>query len=77
MQQSLQGLRKVAHRSMRTVITGGAGFIGSALARMLVERAERGGEIFLVDNLERHGETALLRDLGGIECVTFIHADLT
>lgn len=46
---------------MRTLVTGGAGFIGSQLVHLL---AERGGETVVVDNLV-NGRLANLEDLPG------------
>ncbi len=51
-------------------ITGGAGFIGSNLARALVER---GAKIRLVDNLER-GRKEYIKPL--LDRATFVQADL-
>lgn len=62
---------------MRTVITGGAGFIGSALARSLLRNCAENDEIILVDSLDRHGETESLRDLRRSKHVQFLRADLS
>ncbi len=43
---------------MRTVITGGAGFIGSALAGRIAKLSNPGDEVILVDSLRRHGKHA-------------------
>lgn len=45
---------------MSIVITGGAGFIGSMLCKLLVER---GDDIYVIDNL-RNGRRELIDDLG-------------
>jgi len=41
---------------MRTVITGGCGFIGRALLRQVLETSGNSDEVILVDNMQRHGE---------------------
>ncbi len=59
---------------MRVLITGGAGFVGSALARLWRE-SEPGAEIVAFDNLMRRGSelnvTAFQR-----EGIAFIHGDV-
>lgn len=62
---------------MRTVITGGAGFIGLALSHLLINRAKPSDEIFLVDTLARHGKRAKLDRMLTHPCVHLIQADLT
>jgi len=54
---------------VRVLITGGAGFIGSNLARAL---AKAGHEVVVADNLSMHGSTALL----GREGIQFVHCDI-
>jgi nucleoside-diphosphate-sugar epimerase len=61
---------------MRTVITGGGGFIGSAIARQVVKSFGEGDELILIDNLDRHGQTAELQALTSTKQVKFIEADL-
>ena len=56
---------------MRVLITGGAGFIGSNLARALVER---GHEVVIADNLSMHHSTALLGST--LARVQFFHCDI-
>lgn len=56
---------------MRVLITGGAGFIGSNLARALVNA---GHEVVVADNLSMHFSTALLgRELSRMR---FFHCDI-
>lgn len=56
---------------MRYLITGGAGFIGSAIAHALVAR---GDQVRIFDNLAT-GNTANLADIAN--CVDFIEGDIT
>jgi nucleoside-diphosphate-sugar epimerase len=56
-----------AERFVSTLVTGGAGFIGSAIARHLVER---GGQVVVLDNLL----TGLVENLP--DGVTFVNGDL-
>ena len=62
---------------MRTIITGGAGFIGLALAQRLAGLAGLSDEILLVDNLARHGANDGLNRLVSNPCVRLIQADLS
>jgi|TARA_B100001964_G_scaffold199739_1_gene226252 nucleoside-diphosphate-sugar epimerase len=41
---------------MRTVITGGCGFIGRALALRLIKTMNTTDELILIDTMQRHGE---------------------
>jgi nucleoside-diphosphate-sugar epimerase len=44
---------------MRILITGGCGFIGSAIARFLYRQPQSNDEIFLVDTMQRHGTKSM------------------
>lgn len=59
---------------MRVLVTGGAGFIGSALVRHLV--LERGYEVLNVDALTYAGCLASLRDVEGRPNYRFLHGDI-
>lgn len=59
---------------MRVIVTGGAGFIGSALVRHLV--LERGYEVLTIDALTYAGNLASLRLLDGNSNHTFVHANI-
>ncbi|MDR2123642.1 MAG: NAD-dependent epimerase/dehydratase family protein [Desulfovibrio sp.] len=56
---------------MSTILIGGAGFIGSRLARRLLERGEH---VLVIDNLCR-GRRAFLPDMPGLERLEFVEAD--
>ena len=61
---------------MKTLITGGAGFIGANLAHRLVGR---GDHVTIFDNLSRQGtkhNLAWLRQIHGPDAFRFIQADL-
>jgi dTDP-glucose 4,6-dehydratase len=59
---------------MRVIVTGGAGFIGSALVRHLVR--ERGCEVLNVDKLTYAGNLASLREVEGAPNYRFLKADI-
>ena len=59
---------------MRVIVTGGAGFIGSALVRHLVR--ERGCEVLNVDKLTYAGNLASLREVEGAPNYRFCKADI-
>lgn len=58
---------------MRIIVTGGAGFIGSALVRHLVQN---GHEVLTVDALTYAGNRASLRDVEAEPRHHFLHADI-
>lgn len=59
---------------MRVFVTGGAGFIGSALVRHLV--LERGYNVLNVDKLTYAGNLNSLRSVDGQSNYEFLHADI-
>ena len=59
---------------MRVIVTGGAGFIGSALVRHLV--LERGCEVLNIDALTYAGNLASLSAVEGKAGYTFLKADI-
>ena len=59
---------------MRVIVTGGAGFIGSALVRYLV--LEKGYEVLNVDALTYAGNLASLHSVDGKPNYRFLHADI-
>ena len=60
--------------SMRILVTGGAGFIGSALVRHLV--LERGASVLVVDKLTYAGDRRSIRDCEGKPGFAFLEADI-
>jgi len=58
---------------MNLIITGGAGFVGSNLARAALER---GHSLVVFDDLSRHGSAANLGWLRSLGAFTFIHGDI-
>ncbi|MGJ3649160.1 dTDP-glucose 4,6-dehydratase [Sphingomonas sp. GlSt437] len=60
---------------MRVIVTGGAGFIGSALVRYLV--LERGYEVLTIDALTYAGCLASLKSVEGAANHRFLHANIT
>lgn len=58
---------------MKVLITGGAGFIGSAVARLLVAR---GDEVVVVDKLTYAGNLSSLRDIADNPRFNFVKADI-
>jgi nucleoside-diphosphate-sugar epimerase len=62
---------------LRTVITGGAGFIGQALARQVLNHCEAQDELVLIDSLARHGKHQGVEELASHPCVNFVQADLS
>ena len=61
-------------RPMRILVTGGAGFIGSAVARLLVHESEH--DILVVDKLTYAGNLLNLDAPLKDPRVVFIHADI-
>jgi dTDP-glucose 4,6-dehydratase len=59
---------------MRVIVTGGAGFIGSALVRHLV--LDNGYEVLNIDALTYAGNLASLRDVDGKSNYRFLKADI-
>jgi dTDP-glucose 4,6-dehydratase len=59
---------------MRVIVTGGAGFIGSALVRHLV--LDKGYEVLNIDALTYAGNLASLRAVEGRNGYSFLHANI-
>jgi dTDP-glucose 4,6-dehydratase len=59
---------------MRVLVTGGAGFIGSALVRHLI--AEAGAEVLCVDKLTYAGTLSSLAPVAGAPGYRFLKADI-
>lgn len=58
---------------MRMIVTGGAGFIGSALARIAVAQ---GHDVMVIDKLTYAGNLSSLRDIEGSNHFAFRRADI-
>jgi CDP-paratose 2-epimerase len=59
---------------MRILITGGAGFVGSSLARKF-KRSEVNADVVCLDNLKRRG-SELNTQIFAREGITFVHGDV-
>ncbi len=58
---------------MTVLVTGGAGFIGSALARLLIGEGRR---VAVVDKLTYAGNMSSLREVADNPCFSFVRADI-
>ena len=59
---------------MRVLMTGGAGFIGSAVARKLI--ASRGGDLLVLDKLTYAGHLASLASVAKDPRFSFVRGDI-
>ncbi|MGR6328138.1 UDP-glucuronic acid decarboxylase family protein [Sphingomonas sp. XXL09] len=62
----------MTHRTIRSLVAGGAGFIGSHLCRALLDRGE---QVVCLDNLQT-ARPSNLRDLQGHPNFSFVEADV-
>src|SRR4051812_21910676 len=70
------GANRLPHeaRSMRILVTGGAGFIGSAVTRLLVQ--QRGATVLVVDKLTYAGDRRSIQGCEGKHGFRFVEADI-
>ena len=61
-------------KGRRCIVTGGAGFIGSALTRHLVR--DEGAEVLVVDKLTYAGNTSSLKEVSSMPGFSFLKADI-
>ncbi len=58
---------------MKVLVTGGAGFIGSAVARLLIKT---GRQVVVVDKLTYAGNMQSLREISGSPHFSFVRGDI-
>jgi dTDP-glucose 4,6-dehydratase len=59
---------------LKIIVTGGAGFIGSAVCRLIVDKTSH--EVIVVDKLTYAASLASLAPVEGSNRYTFVHADI-
>src|SRR5258707_15798537 len=68
--------RKERFRTMRILVTGGAGFIGSNFVHSLISQYAE-DEVFILDKLTYVGNLENLSSVLPLKCCTFIQGDIT